>query len=388
MSWRFRESFQVFPGIRINVSKSGVSTTLGAGPLHVNIGPNGIVGTASIPGTGISCRVPIDKGKRSQSETYAPATPPGGWPDPVPAGAAEDPYALREIRSASTYEMTSSGLSDFRNLINAAQNERNQIDDALPPANLAAALATAQFNSWQKGFFLRRIRPKRFAELEFQMNETWAFVEELLEQRHQTTVVTEIAVEETQIPHFGRLCDAFASLTSVARIWDTVATKKADQFRERTLAVQNLDRRPVALEFGLLDILSCEWQVPCFRNANGGDMFLYPGFLVYHINRNAFATISFDDLEVEFETSHFIESDAVPSDTEIISHTWLKTNKDGSPDRRFRGNCQIPVCAYAKVSLKSGGGLNEQYLVSNVAVAKAFCSELNACIQSFRSNAG
>jgi len=60
MSWRFRKSFKVIPGIRINLSNRGFSTTFGVAPFSVNVGPNGVHGNLSIPGTGLSNRVRLD----------------------------------------------------------------------------------------------------------------------------------------------------------------------------------------------------------------------------------------------------------------------------------------------------------------------------------------
>ena len=56
MAWRFRHSFKVIPGVRLNLSKRGLSASIGGAPLTLNLGPRGVYGTASLPGTGISFR--------------------------------------------------------------------------------------------------------------------------------------------------------------------------------------------------------------------------------------------------------------------------------------------------------------------------------------------
>jgi hypothetical protein len=47
-------SIKIAPGIHLNVSKSGLSTSIGTRGATVNIGPKGTRGTVGIPGTGIS----------------------------------------------------------------------------------------------------------------------------------------------------------------------------------------------------------------------------------------------------------------------------------------------------------------------------------------------
>ncbi len=54
MGWRFRKSISVVPGLRLNFSKSGVSTSIDASGATMNIGPRGTRTTVGIPGTGIS----------------------------------------------------------------------------------------------------------------------------------------------------------------------------------------------------------------------------------------------------------------------------------------------------------------------------------------------
>lgn len=54
MSFRFRTSVKLAPGIRLNFSRSGVSTTFGGRGLSMNVGRRGTRVTAGIPGTGLS----------------------------------------------------------------------------------------------------------------------------------------------------------------------------------------------------------------------------------------------------------------------------------------------------------------------------------------------
>lgn len=61
MGFRFRKSFKILPGVRINLGKKGISTSIGPKGAKINIGPNGTRFTTSIPGTGISYSTRLDK---------------------------------------------------------------------------------------------------------------------------------------------------------------------------------------------------------------------------------------------------------------------------------------------------------------------------------------
>lgn len=54
MAFRFRRSFKIMPGVRVNVGKRGVSTSIGVRGAHVTIGKDGTRHTVGIPGTGAS----------------------------------------------------------------------------------------------------------------------------------------------------------------------------------------------------------------------------------------------------------------------------------------------------------------------------------------------
>ena len=63
MGFRFRKTISLIPGVRVNISKTGVSASLGGKGETVNIGHDGRVrGTVGAPGTGISYSDTISPG--------------------------------------------------------------------------------------------------------------------------------------------------------------------------------------------------------------------------------------------------------------------------------------------------------------------------------------
>lgn len=54
MGWRFRKSFKIAPGIRLNIGKKGISSlSIGPRGAHINVGKNGTSLSTGIPGTGL-----------------------------------------------------------------------------------------------------------------------------------------------------------------------------------------------------------------------------------------------------------------------------------------------------------------------------------------------
>ena len=52
-NFRFYRRVSIFPGLSVNVSKSGPSLTVGMRGAHITLGSKGIRKTVGIPGTGI-----------------------------------------------------------------------------------------------------------------------------------------------------------------------------------------------------------------------------------------------------------------------------------------------------------------------------------------------
>ena len=72
MGFRFQKRISLFPGIRLNLSKSGASVTLGKPGLSVNLGKGGATGNVGIPGTGLSYREKIG-GDHTSSQEHVPS---------------------------------------------------------------------------------------------------------------------------------------------------------------------------------------------------------------------------------------------------------------------------------------------------------------------------
>lgn len=71
----FRKRVKIAPGVTFNLSKKGVSTTIGAKGASVNIGKNGVYTNASIPGSGIYSRNKIASTSRTTKSEEKKNTP-------------------------------------------------------------------------------------------------------------------------------------------------------------------------------------------------------------------------------------------------------------------------------------------------------------------------
>lgn len=165
-------------------------------------------------------------------------------------------------------------------------------------------------------------------------------------------------------------------------IWDTVSHRAINQTIERSSATRAIDCEPVKFRLGQCDVIESEWQVPHLENANGGDLFLYPIFVVYFAGEKAFALLEYKDIQFNVEVTNFQEEEQIPNDSKVVGRTWAKVNKDGGPDRRFKDNYEIPIARYGRLTFGSTTGLNEEYMVSNHEASQAFANEWASFVQA------
>ena len=69
MPTRFRKSFNLFPGVKVNLSKGGMSFTVGKKGFHLNFSKRGVRQTVGLPGSGLSHTSYLYKNDSDEEET-------------------------------------------------------------------------------------------------------------------------------------------------------------------------------------------------------------------------------------------------------------------------------------------------------------------------------
>jgi len=161
------------------------------------------------------------------------------------------------------------------------------------------------------------------------------------------------------------MLEDYKTLISCEKIWDITSSVSNNMAVSRSAASQSVTRRLVKIGFGNIDIIKSKYEALHFENANGGDLYIYPAFMAIVDSQKKFGLIDIREIDFHFKGQGFLEEEKVPSDAMIVGETWAKVNKDGSPDKRFKGNYKIPICQYGDAEISSKTGLNEAYSFSS-----------------------
>jgi hypothetical protein len=372
MAWKFRKRIKIIPGICLNISTKGISTTIGVRGASINLGPNGTYLNMGIPGTGLYNQQKISGG----SKVKAPAVPEA---IPLPTSTPQEspnhsPSPYDNIFSVDANEITSGDMQGIKDTILMAHQQRKEL----------ATDRFMVFEQWKR--YERRLRMSYWLLYGFFFKEkTLALKADIAEQKrtleaidHQlkaSAVELDFDFDAEMHSQYQKLVESFQKLCQMEKVWDITASHANDQFATRSSAAYNVMRRPVKFNLASLPEIKSKTQAMLWQNANGADLYFYPNFVVVWNNKNHFAIIGYNELNLSYHTSRFIEEEGVPKDAVVIDKTWAKVNKNGQPDRRFKDNYQIPIVAYGNIELSTHTGLNERYLFSSDAHTATFNRE-------------
>jgi hypothetical protein len=297
-------------------------------------------------------------------------------PQPAPS-LPRPPYTFKEplpgeIASGSSDEITSDGLRAFRDLIVEAGAEASRLAGELPAIRAQANARNGRAKAWERGFLLKRLFPAHYQARVSEATEASRELEELEQQIAACALPLEIQLPEDLRAAFSALSQVFDQLARCRCCWDTTSEVAIDRVRERSAAVTAVTRRLVRLGRAVPPLVRFDGPVLFFPNANGGDLFILPGFLMVFRNAVDFALIGLDDVTLIFSPVQFVEDMRVPEDARIVGQTWQYVYKGGGPDRRFSYNPQLPIVRYGALAFFSSAGLNEQYMFSDPDVAERF----------------
>lgn len=355
---RFRRRSKLFPGVYLNFSKTGISTTIGIRGASVNFNKQGVFFNTGIPGTGIYDRRKIGGGKNTQNIPEADTN------TPIESYSNDEIGAIKTEQAEAT---TTEGLQELKKTLLECYQERNDLKKEIKKAKNKLIFATVLLvfsYSLIFGLFIKWFKKNRKDKTEFLVD--------LNKQLEDCFVNIDIDAESRIDEQYLRLLETYKNLLTSERIWDITSSVSVDQRATRSAAGTAVTRRLVKFGFGNIDIIKLKYDALHFENANGGDIYIYPAFVAIVDAQKKFGLVDIRELNFNFHGQHFVEEGKVPNDATVVDYTWAKVNKNGSPDKRFKDNYQIPICQYGDFGLTSSTGMNEAYSISSFDKSEKF----------------
>ena len=156
MGLRFQRRIRVLPGVRLNIGKRGVSTSVGVRGASLTLGKRGVHGNVGAPGTGLSYRTRLDTGAGTREASRAAHA--AAQPQPAHLHLREDgtvdvldesgnPLPARAVRAFREQqgEQIAAWLQGECDAINAILTETSEIHLRCPAPDEVPAYSLGQF---------------------------------------------------------------------------------------------------------------------------------------------------------------------------------------------------------------------------------------------------
>lgn len=355
MAWSFHKRIKIIPGVHLNLSKSGISTSIGIKGASMLFGKSGTYLNTSIPILNIN-----NRHKLSDSN-----------PIPDILDRNEPIELFGNIFSADVHKITSQNMAGVKETILLAQQQRKELKSDL--LKIQTTLGNSKLKLILSYVFLYGLINKTISEdLKLNIETQKEAIKQTKDLIDNCYVKLDIEFDPEIKEKYDRMVTAFRNLTTSHKIWDVTSAHFQDRVAARSAASTIVSKRDVRFSFKSLAEIRSDFEALYFENANGADLYFYPSFIVMYANRKDFAIIGLNELNLQQNYVRFTETGSVPRDSKVIDRTWAKVNKNGTPDKRFKGNYQIPIAKYGQINLRTNTGLNEEYEFSNYEFTEAF----------------
>lgn len=357
MSFYIRKSISFGP-IRLNISKSGIGISAGVKGARVATGPNGTY--VHIGANGVYYRKRLDGsvGEVNSSTQNAAS-------DGAPTVSTTTTDVVERINSrirlptiAWTVPLVSTLIAfavcvlGTAMIFSIAAVSDGRLSVVCVPAFLV--LCTTILVFWIVSFWVAWVTNKQ---------ETLA---------RTTTLRYEIDNEfALKLRGLGKGLHALLSTNRIFRFRSLA--NSFDTRRNAGLAVE-VDRETALLSRVMPPFLNVGFTVFELALSNAKIYFMPDQLFVYHGGQ--YGVIPYQTLQLQLSTIDVTEKQiAAPPDSLVVDWRWLYSNKDGSPDRRFNNNRQVPTIRYACVSISSSNGIVAELHVSSLQFAQQFVTE-------------
>ena len=358
MGFRYRKRISVLPGVKVNISKSGISTSIGGKGYTANISKRGVKQTFSIPGTGLS-----------YSKNYKRS--PRGVSVSIESGNKDDTDYVNSIASFNLpCDSTSDELIDLKTSVERSRLETSILLDKLDLNKKKIKKYESQSKSiismMSKGYKEKAI--ERHKEQVLIAEKTMSLINE---------AIVKIDFSETRDRLVDDVIKASQAMWSSSGVWDNtdyIETEGIIQHRKVILSdvIEPFNLKTTSLSGPMFSI-------------SGNTLYLYPDFIHFSNDSCNDNYISLKDLNVIYYEldSPSCGDEKKYDDLEKSKPVWMFRTKDGSVDLRYKDNKKVPAAYYSYIHITDDKDFDICIRLTNRTLAKNFVLKMKALINSF-----
>ncbi|MDD6918303.1 MAG: DUF4236 domain-containing protein [Peptoniphilaceae bacterium] len=306
MGIRFRKSINLGKGFRINMSKTGLGFSWGGKGFRLTKTAKGnIRGTAYIPGTGLSYQKEFKNPLNDFGKNH-----------------------MKDNKNKEGKRINKKSPIDFKNIQSTALEDVLESRKAERPYKLVGLILSVV------GIFLFFINP-----LFIGLTIIGAIL--YFYKKNPEPVSLEYDFEEGSKEEYDLSNKLLAGILESDEVF-LINDLENDLI---------LDRSPLRLVKGLPNGIDTNVDIISLK-ADGISISFLPDALLLAKNKDLKA-IDYKDLRVDLRAEDFKEEGRVAKDATILEKTYKHTNKDGSPDKRYKDNPEVSLVEYGILQMEN-----------------------------------
>jgi hypothetical protein len=355
MGLYLRKSLRVGP-LRFNLSGSGIGVSAGIPGLRIGFGPRGNYVHAGKGG--LYYRTTLPSGQRNNRPT---TQPPRGSQFPRGFSRVDATLGPAEvIDSASVAGMKDESADELL----AELNSKRRRWRMAPFVSVVGIVVAAML--WTSMLTVGQIAALAAVTLCVILSIQYDAL------RKSTVIMYDLEPDAEK--RFERLIGAVQDIGQANGLWCIETRAQVLDAKYHAGASSEVNRKATSVILGRPSFVKCNLDVPVL-GVGRQTLYFFPDRLLV-FDSEAVGAVPYQSLQIERMTTRFIESGAVPNDSQIVGRTWTYVNKKGGPDRRFSNNRELPICEYESLHLSSASGLNEVLQVSRVGAGETLSQYL------------
>lgn len=375
MAWINRT--EIAPGIYLDLSKVGVSTTIGV--RGSSLTHHGQYVNTGIPGTGFYERTKLVH----THQAHAPLS--NGSADPQTAHANTLVVAIAMAIGVFCISLAFSFLEGcivwavfvvllifVATISGMAGDKSKEVDHSLWICKAKATLPKLQGKTKEvlKNFIdcyelasqieyetkvvnalEEKLRGASNAKLEQLLWEHQSKLEELNRQLADVQIDVDAPLTDEEKEAYGKLCDAFEQAMHSAYTWFVAPSNYGSPAKPHAQTIGK--RRQASAYVGVFDYLKSDFDVPVL-DAGDTQYYIYPKFVIKVSNVCEFEVYPLTPSAITASIVKYAEAEVNPLDAHSTEEAWQYANGDGSPDKRHTNNKLVPVYQYGCINFDLG----------------------------------
>lgn len=217
-----------------------------------------------------------------------------------------------------------------------------------------------------------KLRGASNAKLEQLLWEHQSKLEELNRQLADVQIDVDAPLTDEEKEAYGKVCDAFEEAMHSAYTWFVAPSNYGSPMEPHAQTTGK--RRRASAYVGVFDYLKSDFDVPVL-DAGDTQYYIYPKFVIKASNVCEFEVYPLTPSAITASIVKYAEAEVNPLDAHSTEEAWQYANGDGSPDKRHTNNKLVPVYQYGCINFDLGN-TPSRFMFSDGEASERFAEAL------------